>query len=118
LKIFDFKTCQKNYRKVKKHLNPKRHICADGGGTADTCQGDSGGPLVCLDANEGEVSKRAHLTGVVSFGAGCAEAKYPGVYVPISNYYKWIEQTVARNPNDPFVEGGTPTCPADDLECK
>ena len=31
-----------------------------------------------LKANEGEVSKRAHLTGVVSFGAGCAEEKYPG----------------------------------------
>ena len=32
-----------------------------------------------IQANEGEVSKRAHLTGVVSFGAGCAEAKYPGL---------------------------------------
>ena len=51
LKIADFKTCQKNYRKVKKHLNPKRHICADGGGTVDTCQGDSGGPLVCMDVS-------------------------------------------------------------------
>ena len=51
LKIADFETCQKNYRKEKMDLNPNRHICADGGGTVDTCQGDSGGPLDSLDVS-------------------------------------------------------------------
>ena len=51
VKISDFKTCQKNYRSAKEHLNPKRHLCADGGGTVDSCQGDSGGPLVCMDVS-------------------------------------------------------------------
>ena len=51
VKIADFDQCRKNYRQVKKHLNPKRHVCADGGGTVDTCQGDSGGPLVCMNVS-------------------------------------------------------------------
>jgi hypothetical protein len=55
-------------------FNPLTMVCA-GNGATDTCQGDSGGPIMVprLDAFV--------LAGVTSWGEGCADARYPGVYV-------------------------------------
>jgi trypsin len=43
-------------------------------GGVDTCQGDSGGPLLVPAGTE------MRLVGDTSYGAGCAEPGYPGVY--------------------------------------
>jgi secreted trypsin-like serine protease len=43
-------------------------------GGVDTCQGDSGGPLLVPS------SSGWRLVGDTSYGAGCAEPGYPGVY--------------------------------------
>jgi hypothetical protein len=65
-------------------------ICASAPGH-DTCQGDSGGPLVCPKANgqPGFV-----LTGVTSWGRGCAQPGYPGIYARISHVLPWISETL------------------------
>ncbi|XP_075122523.1 transmembrane protease serine 12 [Leptodactylus fuscus] len=62
-------------------------ICAgfeDGG--VDTCQGDSGGPFVCYVAE----SMSFYQLGITSFGYGCAEANYPGVYTRVERYTSWM----------------------------
>lgn len=61
-------------------------ICAsEVNGGQDTCQGDSGGPMLISKSNG-----RYYQTGVVSFGYGCAEKGYPGVYTYVPNYLAWI----------------------------
>ncbi|CAG5102237.1 Oidioi.mRNA.OKI2018_I69.chr1.g206.t1.cds [Oikopleura dioica] len=49
-------------------------------GGKDACQGDSGGPVVYNN----------QMVGATSWGIGCAEAKYPGVYTDVAIYKNWI----------------------------
>ncbi|KAM9346340.1 serine protease 1-like isoform 2-T3 [Symphorus nematophorus] len=68
-------------------------MCAglDEGGK-DSCQGDSGGPLVSKSGSQWTQG------GVVSFGRGCAEADFPGVYTRVSKFQSWITSQISSNP--------------------
>ncbi len=52
--------------------------------TQDTCQGDSGGPMVF----------QGKLVGVTSWGVGCNDRDFPGVYSRISSAYGWIRKSI------------------------
>lgn len=56
----------------------------------DACQGDSGGPHVT------EYRGTYFVTGIVSWGEGCArEGKY-GIYTKVSKFIVWIKRLMAR----------------------
>ena len=81
-------TCgQSDYYGTRFHAGSM--VCAGpaAGGT-DTCQGDSGGPLAAstedpLPVSENDPSQW-RLTGITSWGDGCAREKKPGVYTRIA----------------------------------
>jgi secreted trypsin-like serine protease len=66
---------------------------AAGDGRADSCQGDSGGPLLVPGPNGAW-----RLAGDTSYGVGCADPNYPGIYGRVADTYlrEWI-RTVAPN---------------------
>lgn len=66
------------------------NVCAGlATGGKDSCQGDSGGPLF---VNDGGTYKQ---NGVVSFGIGCADPDYYGVYTRVSQFANWISDAKA-----------------------
>ena len=64
-------------------------LCAGlAAGGKDSCQGDSGGPLVVADGDQ------FIQAGVVSWGFGCADPGYYGVYTRVSDYKGWIDNHI------------------------
>ena len=64
----------------------------------DSCQGDSGGPLVLPDGN-GWLQ-----VGVVSWGIGCGDVGFPGVYTNLAQFQGWVQGNMseAEAPGDSF----------------
>lgn len=55
----------------------------------DSCSGDSGGPLFYMNNNN---KSDVILVGITSFGKGCAQDGYPGVYIKVSWFLPWINK--------------------------
>ncbi|MCP4682300.1 MAG: trypsin-like serine protease, partial [Desulfobacterales bacterium] len=75
-------------------------------GEVDTCQGDSGGPLL-IDEGEGNIK----LAGVTSWGIGCAQPGFYGVYTRVSEFLDFIGQNfiIAKAGPDQTVRNGSVT---------
>lgn len=65
------------------------NFCA-GTDDRDSCQGDSGGPLF-LASDTGEQVQ----AGIVSWGKGCGQSGFYGVYASVGNFEPWIRGHVS-----------------------
>ncbi|KAH8282432.1 hypothetical protein KR054_007733, partial [Drosophila jambulina] len=85
LTISNYNYCRQKYGTYGKIT--KGNICASAPGK-DSCQRDSGGPLVSLPDLK--------LIGIVSWGQGCAQPDYPGVYTSVYRFRDWIANTTSK----------------------
>lgn len=108
----DFQACQDSYDfssavQVQGFaMTEVANVCA-GAAFLDSCQGDSGGPL--FDASGKSV-------GITSWGQGCAEPGFPGVYTRVSTYTEWVLTNICDLSNDPPACCGSGNCQVYNLE--
>ncbi|XP_075418705.1 coagulation factor VII-like [Tenrec ecaudatus] len=81
--------------KAKRSINApaltENMFCAgDLDGSKDACQGDSGGP------HSTKYRSTWYLTGIVSWGEGCAAIGHVGVYTRVSQYTEWLHRNMDR----------------------
>ncbi|XP_037074609.1 phenoloxidase-activating factor 3-like isoform X2 [Pollicipes pollicipes] len=89
--------CQETYSRQNTAVD-NTQICANGEndlGGVDTCRGDSGGPLMERRNHRNRLTWYA--AGVVSFGSGCGNVNFPGVYTHVESFLDWIGCTVAKD---------------------
>jgi secreted trypsin-like serine protease len=80
-------TCLANKEYVDNGYAASVNVCAGYlDGTGDACQGDSGGPLVL----------NGRLLATVSWGKGCADRNYPGVYAEIAPNAKTLQAQINK----------------------
>jgi len=98
--IANYEKCQSQYLEADFEV-PDKTFCAGDtkNGGVDTCQGDSGGALLCLRGNSWV------KFGVVSYGIGCADKNFPGVYTDMRDFFDWIQEAQQPDYNQtrPFV---------------
>jgi hypothetical protein len=75
------------------------------GKNKDSCQGNSGGPLIlglCDMLGGGYMLQ----VGMVTWGIGCADPSFPGVYAPVSQAEEWIMCEVCKEDKEYAKDAG------------
>ncbi|XP_051023892.1 serine protease 38 [Acomys russatus] len=74
------------------YLLPEMLCAGDIENVNNVCEGDSGSPLVC------KLNQSWLQIGIVSWGRGCAQPLYPGVFANVSYFLSWIRYNVENTP--------------------
>lgn len=85
VQILDNSQCKKQYQAENEIVD---HMLCAAAPRTDSCQGDSGGPLLVQAAPESPWTQAA----IVSYGIGCADERYPGVYTRVTSFLTWIRR--------------------------
>jgi len=110
--VYSNTECESAYQNAGYGVTNNMICAAVSGGGKDSCQGDSGGPLfravsrrrpntfwpfistttttTTTQAPVPTPGNSFELVGVVSWGIGCADARYPGVYARVTKYNNYI----------------------------
>jgi len=86
VRVMSNRDCRRNFGYSNSQITDSM-ICANNrnnNGQIDSCQGDSGGPLAC--------DGRIH--GAVSWGVGCAQPDFPGIYARSHIVLSWIRSNI------------------------
>ncbi len=111
--LVDVEHCRQSYGIFNGQVTDNM-ICAGlQSGGKDSCHGDSGGPLMVFDQRADQWKQ----AGIVSWGEGCAEPNYFGVYTRLSHYVGWVTAqiptlatpTTTPTPTAPHTPTSTPT---------
>ena len=98
----DQEFCRESYSRIGYSIQEDGYCAGFRTGAFDSCQGDSGGPqyfLPSINAN-GQSLGAAILTGVVSWGEGCANRNFPGIYTSIFYHKNWLESVAVLHAAD------------------
>lgn len=88
--LVDLRTCRQSYGIFNEKVTDNMLCAGLKTGGKDSCQGDSGGPMIVFE-EEGQTWRQL---GIVSWGEGCAEPNYYGVYTRVSPYVQWINEHI------------------------
>jgi len=94
---FETGICRTNYESLY-DITENMFCAADVNNGRDSCQGDSGGPII--------IPGRNVQLGMVSFGNGCGDPTFPGVYSRLDKGYSWIEETICSDLNPQYCVNG------------
>jgi len=90
--ILDNRRCEDKLSHTDLDLDDNRFCAGHEVNGIDACWGDSGSGLITINKNSGH--QRQILSGIMSKGEKCGEAKKPGIYTNVQNFAKWIEKIV------------------------